>query len=150
VSTSASQGPATFDQRKTYILDSSAILRYLDGEAGYERVREILNEHSQGICSVVITSLHWGELAHKLIRRHGESTQEAIMTKIASLQIKVISSDAQRAVRSARIQARLRIPYVDCFGVELAGDSPNHIFVTADFDLKPAANEVHIELLPVK
>ena len=72
------------------------------------------------------------------------------MDRLAAMRVEIVPADGERAVRSARIQAQLKIPYVDCFGVELAGDSPNHIFVTADYDLKPAANEVRIEFLPVK
>jgi hypothetical protein len=42
------------------------------------------------------------------------------------------------------------IPYADAFGVELAGDSTEHILVTADFDAKPAADRIRIEFLPPK
>ena len=42
------------------------------------------------------------------------------------------------------------IPYVDAFGVELASDSRDHVFVTADFDFKPASRDVTIEFLPAK
>lgn len=72
------------------------------------------------------------------------------MAKLVEMGIEIVPADADRAVRSARIQARLRIPFVDCFGVELAYDSFDHVFVTADFDMQPAASEVRIEFLPVK
>jgi len=134
----------------TYILDSSAVLRYMDREAGHGRVRAILDLHSKGDCRVVMTSLHWGELANKLVRWHGEALQERAMAKLVEMGIEIVPADADRAVRSARIQARLRIPFVDCFGVELAYDSFDHVFVTADFDMQPAASEVRIEFLPVK
>jgi hypothetical protein len=39
---------------------------------------------------------------------------------------------------------------VDTFGVGLAAESTNHIFVTADYDLKPAAAEVQTEFLPIE
>jgi hypothetical protein len=48
------------------------------------------------------------------------------------------------------IKLKRDLPYVDAFGVELAGDSGDHIFVTADFDFKPAARDVTIEFLPAK
>jgi hypothetical protein len=40
--------------------------------------------------------------------------------------------------------------YADCFGVELAMDSRDHILVTADFGAKPAENDIRIEFLPTK
>ena len=36
----------------TYALDASAVLRYLDGEAGADRVAEIIESHLAGSCSV--------------------------------------------------------------------------------------------------
>jgi predicted nucleic acid-binding protein len=65
--------------RKTCILDSSAILRYLDRESGCERMRQILNSHADGSADVVVASVHWGEVAFNLIKRNGESVQPSIM-----------------------------------------------------------------------
>lgn len=48
------------------------------------------------------------------------------------------------------IKVETGIPYVDSFGLELAGRGLNRVFVTADFDFKPASREVAIEFLPVK
>ncbi len=38
---------------------------------------------------------------------------------------------------------------MDAFGAELA-DSPDHVLVTADFDLKSAHKDIKIEFLPAK
>jgi len=62
----------------------------------------------------------------------------------------VISASADRAVRSAEIKHKYKIPYADAFGVELAGDSSDHVLATADFDMKPAANDYRIEFVPSK
>lgn len=53
-------------------------------------------------------------------------------------------------MRAAMIKVETGIPYVDSFGLELAGRALNRVFVTADFDFKPASREVAIEFLPVK
>jgi hypothetical protein len=39
---------------------------------------------------------------------------------------------------------------VDAFGLELAARSSDRVFVTADFDFKPASRDVKIEFLPAK
>jgi predicted nucleic acid-binding protein len=143
-------GQETPGQPKTYILDASAIIRFLDKEAGSGRVREILRDHAVGSCRVVVCALHWGEVALTLVRRVGTHDQDQIMRELLSLGFEIIPATGERAVRSAQIKGRLGIPYVDAFGVELAGDSPAHVFVTADFDMKSAAAEVEIEFLPTK
>lgn len=43
----------------TYVLDASAVLRYLDGEAGAERVKVIIKEHLAGGSRAVMSAVHW-------------------------------------------------------------------------------------------
>jgi bifunctional DNA-binding transcriptional regulator/antitoxin component of YhaV-PrlF toxin-antitoxin module len=45
---------------RTYALDANAVLRYLDGEAGSDRVAEIIKSHLVGGCKAVISAVHWG------------------------------------------------------------------------------------------
>lgn len=138
------------DSHKIFVLDASATLRFLDREAGGDRVFDIFRLQNQGKCSTVASSLHWGEVASVLLRRSGIEDVERMLSNLILMGIQIVPATGDRAVRSAHIQNRLKIPYVDAFGVELAGDSLEHIFVTADYDLKPAASEVQIEFLLVK
>ncbi len=133
-----------------YVLDTSAIIRYLDREAGWPRVLQVLDECSSQLCRVLISAINWGELAAKLQRDHSQAVQELTMSSLLALSVEVVPVSADRAVKGGRIKARLKIPYADAFGVELAYDSPNHTLITADFDVKPAAKEVQIEFLPTK
>ena len=133
-----------------YVLDSSAILRYLEDEAGSDRVAEILKDHMAGRCEAVICSLHWGEVAGQTCKGRGAGAMERVLSRLAAFGIRVVSVDADRAVRAALIKFRRAVPYVDAFGVELTTDSPESVFVTADFDFKGARRDVKIEFLPVK
>ena len=134
----------------TYVLDSSAVLRYLDGEAGSDRVAEIIGDHLAGRCEAVICSLHWGEIAGQTCKQRGPKTMESVLSRLSTFGIQVVAVEADRAVRAALIRFKTAIPYVDAFGVELAGDSRDRVFVTADFDFKAARRDVAIEFLPVK
>ena len=138
-----------------YVLDSSAILRYLDDEAGAARVAEIIKSHLAGGCEAVVSALHWGEVAGITCKLHGRPAMELVLSRLSSFGLPIIAADADRAVRSSLIKLKLiklkrEIPYVDAFGIELASDSRDHVFVTADFDLKPASRDVTIEFLPAK
>jgi PIN domain nuclease of toxin-antitoxin system len=42
----------------TYALDASAVLRYLDDEAGSDRVAEIIESHLEGNCKAMISAVH--------------------------------------------------------------------------------------------
>jgi predicted nucleic acid-binding protein len=133
-----------------YVLDSSAILRYLDGEVGSDRVAEIIKDHMAGRCEAVISSLHWGEIAGITCKTHGRDAMELVLSRLSAFGFELVPADAERAVRAALIKVKRQIPYVDAFGVELAAESADRVFVTADFDFKPASRDVKIEFLPEK
>jgi len=134
----------------TYVLDSSAILRYLDDEAGAGRVAEIIKSHLAGRCSVMISAVHWGEIAGITGKALGSAAMELVISRLGAFGFEVIAADGERAIRASLIKLKRQIPYVDAFGVELTAEAPDRIFVTADFDFKPASRDVAIEFLPVK
>lgn len=134
----------------TYVLDASAILRYLDDEAGAERVAEIIKSHLAGGCEAVISALHWGEVAGVTCKVHGRQAIDLALSRLSAFAIQVMPADADRAVRAALIKVKKNIPYVDAFGVSLAAEMKDSIFVTADFDFKATTRDATIEFLPVK
>ena|SRR3984885_6244673 len=134
----------------TYVLDSSAILRFLDGEAGSDRIADILKSHIAGRCEAVVSALHWGEVAGTTCKRHGTQAMDLALSRLSAFGLQIIAVDGNRAVRAAMIKLKRTIPYVDAFGMELAADSRERILVTADFDFKPASRDVKIEFLPAK
>lgn len=134
----------------TYVFDASAILRYLDGEAGGNRVNEILKELMRGSCRVMISAVQWGEVAGIIVRSHGKQDCYATLSQLFAMGIDIVSASGDRAVESALIKVQKKIPYADAFCVELAASIPDSILITGDFDLKPAAHDVKIEFLPKK
>ena len=134
----------------TYVLDSSAILRYLDDEAGAARVAEIIKSHLAGRAVAIVSAVHWGEVGGITCKAHGKPAMEMVISRLSAFGIQVMAADGERAVRASLIKLKRNLPYVDAFGVELAGDSGEHVFVTADFDFKVASRDVAIEFLPVK
>jgi PIN domain nuclease of toxin-antitoxin system len=138
-----------------YVLDSSAILRYLDDEAGAARVAEIIKSHLAGGCEAMVSALHWGEVAGITCKLHGRGAMDLVLSRLSAFGLPIMAADADQAVRASLIKLKLiklkrQIPYVDAFGIDLASGSRDHVFVTADFDFKPASRDVTIEFLPAK
>lgn len=134
----------------TYVLDSSALLRYLDDEAGAARIAEIIKGHLAGRCEAIISALHWGEIAGITCKLHGKRAMELVLSRLSAFGLQVVPADADRAVGAALIKLKKGVPYVDAFGLELAASAGERVFVTADFDFKPASRDVTIEFLPAK
>jgi len=134
----------------TFVLDASAVLRFIDHEAGAERVSETFQAALAGRAQVVMSSIHYGEVIGVSHRRGGPSLVEAIASQLSELAIKVVPVDLTRAARTAIIHVSRKIPFADSFAVELAQDSREHLLITADFDFKPAERDIAIEFLPKK
>lgn len=75
---------------------------------------------------------------------------DLVLSRLLSFGLDLAPVTAERAVRAALIKVRRNLAYADAFGVELASDSPEHVLVTSDFDLKAAAHDVKIEFLARK
>jgi len=133
----------------TYVLDASAILRYLDDEAGAARVSEIIKSHLAEKCEVMISALHWGEIAGVTCKVHGRRAMDLVLDRLSAFGFRVVPADANRAVRASLVKLKRDIPYADAFGIE-AAEGNDRVFVTADFAFKPASRDVTIEFLPAK
>jgi predicted nucleic acid-binding protein len=132
----------------TYVLDSSAILRYLDNEAGAARVTEIIKAHLAGKCLAVIAALHWGEIAGITCKAHGRQAMDLVLSRLSAFGIQVVPADGDQAVSAALLRLKRLVPYVDAFGIALAAAARDRVFLTADFDFKPASDDAKIEFLP--
>jgi predicted nucleic acid-binding protein len=133
-----------------FVLDSSAVLRHIDGEAGADRVEEIIRLALLGEAEVQLSALQWGEIAGIQRRRFGVQEQMRVLQSLLQFDIRVIPATAERAVRAAEIKEDRKLAYADAFAIELAMDSPDHLLVTADYDFKEVADLARIEFLPVK
>lgn len=134
----------------TYVLDASAILRFLDDEAGAARIEEVIADSMDGKCRIAVSAVNWGEVAAKLFQKKGKQGLERVFPDLEAFGFEIVDATATRAVNSGLIKAQKKIPYADAFSVELATSIPDGVLITADFDLKPAVHDLKIEFLPRK
>ena len=133
-----------------YILDSSAVIRYIDSEAGADRVNAILKACVAGQAEVCISAVQWGEVAGNLRKRLGASQEKSILSSLLPSESEIVPASAERAVRAAELRVDHKISYADAFALNLAMDSPDHILVTADYGFEAVDDLARIEFLPVK
>jgi ribonuclease VapC len=134
----------------TYVLDSSAVLRYFDDGAGADRVEEILSACAGWQANLFVSAVQWGEIAGKLRKRFGTSDETRILSGLVPSEATIVSATADRAVHAADLKVDRNIAYADAFALELAMDSPDHVLVTADFGFKAVDDLARIEFLPAK
>jgi PIN domain nuclease of toxin-antitoxin system len=134
----------------TYVLDSSAALRYFDDGAGADRVEEVLSACASRKANLTISALQWGEIAGKLRKRFGESDEIRLLGSLLPSEATVVSATADRAIHAAALKIDRNTAYADAFAVDLAMDSPGHVLLTADYGFKNVEDLARIEFLPAK
>jgi|SRR5208283_2568170 len=133
-----------------YVLDSSALLRFIDLEAGAERVRTVLRECVSGQSEACISSVQWGEVAGKLRKRLGAGNEAHALTGVLPEEATVVAATAGRAVHAAQLKVDRNLAYADGFALDLAMSSPGCVLLTADYGFKSVADLARIEFLPAK
>ena len=133
-----------------FVLDSSAIIRYIDKEAGEDRVRAIFQTAAANHAEICVPALQWGEVAGNLRKRFGAFAQQRILERLVQLELKIVPASAERAVRAAELRVDRKLAYADAFALDLAMESADHVLVTADYDFKAVSDLARIEFLPVK
>ena len=84
-----------------YVLDSSALIRYIDSEAGADSVNAVLKACVAGKAEVCISALQWGETAGNLRKRLGASQQGRILSALLPSEVEIVPVNGDRAVRAA-------------------------------------------------
>src|ERR1700679_1112396 len=116
-----------------YVLDASAALRYIDDEAGADRVDAVFSDCDAGIASICISAVQWGEIAMKLRKRLGAGNEATILESFLPVGATIIAVDAERAAHAGSLRVDRGISYADAFALDLAMKSPEHVLVTADY-----------------
>lgn len=124
------------------VLDSYALLAYLQGEGGGEAVKAALGSSEGG---ALMNEINVGEVYYILAKARGRDRAEVFLnTILPSLPIEVTTNDFEAVIRAARIKAEYPLAYADCFGVVTAMDSDAAI-LTGDPEFKSVEALVEIE-----
>ena len=132
------------DPKKNYILDSFAILAYLGGEEGENKVKEILQEASRGEIIAMLSLINLGEVMYITERSRGLAKAQESLALIEDLPIEVLPADRQSVLRAASIKARYPVAYADAF-VIAAAQSMEGIIVTGDPEFEVVDELISIE-----
>lgn len=134
-----------------FVLDSFALLAYLEAEPGMPRVRTVLANATAGTTRVYLSLMNLGEVVYIVERERGLPEAQRLLAVIEQLPITVMPVTRATVLAAAHIKARYPVAYADAFAVVTAQDQQG-ILVTGDPEFKPvvAAGVVQVEWLPVR
>jgi ribonuclease VapC len=129
------------------LLDSFALLAYLNKEANFERVKHILAKAKKSDAFVLMNEINIGETYYILFRKRGAQQAEYFLDVILpGLPITPVANDFESVLDAARIKAEYPLSFSDCFAVSNARRE-NAIIVTGDPEFKNVEHIVEIEWL---
>jgi len=133
--------------KRKRLLDSYALLAYLNKEEGFEKVRNVLANAQKSSLPVLMNELNIGETYYILYRKRGHKQAEYFLdTVLAGLPISMISNDFNAVISASKIKARHALSLADCFAVATA-QRENAVILTGDPEFKNVEKFVKIDWL---
>jgi len=129
------------------LLDSYALLAYLNKEKNFQKVQKALSDAQRSGRHVLMNEINIGETYYILYRKRSQEKAEFFLdTVLAGLPILVLPNDFKDVMNAARLKAEHPLSFADCFAVATARRE-NAIVMTGDPEFKNIEHMVKIEWL---
>ncbi len=133
--------------KRKRLLDSFALLAFLNKETGFQRVRDRLSEAQKSEETMLMNDINVGEVYYILFRKRGrEEADYFLETILAALPITTVSNTFDDVIEAAKIKAEYSLSFADCFAVALAKKKDATV-MTGDPEFKKIEHLVTIEWL---
>ena len=125
------------------VLDSWALLCYLEQEPGYEKIIDLFDKAVESSKPLFMCIVNWGEVYHQVMRRFGDQKAQEIEQLIQTLPIMFIEANKELTREAGRIKATKRMAYADCFAVALAHLRKAELY-TGDLEFKTVEKYIKV------
>ena len=132
------------NQSTVYILDSFALLAFLEGERGSARVQEILELAWTGDASTYLSLMNLGEVLYITERERGLPLAQKTLSAIEQLPLGLLSVSRERVLAATHIKANYTLAYADAFAVAAALEFRGPV-VTGDPEFSAVETLVQVE-----
>ena len=132
----------------SFVLDSFALLAYLQDEPVASRIERLLENSGKGKCRLLLSMINLGELLYITERRGGVAKAQDALALIRQLPIEIVPADEQTVFAAAHIKANHAISYADSFVVATAIQE-SAIIITGDPEFQSVETLVKVEWLQI-
>jgi len=129
------------------LLDSYALLAYLNKEKNFQKVQKYLSDAQRSGRPLLMNEINIGETYYILYRKRSPEKAEFFLdTVLPGLPILALPNRFEDVVAAARIKSEVPISFADCFAVATA-QRENAIVLTGDPEFKKIEHMVKIDWL---
>ena len=132
---------------KAYVLDSFAMLGYLENESSASFIRDLLKQARKGTIDLWLSLMNYGEILYIVERERGLQAAQQTIGLIDQLPISIAEVDRHMVFSAAHFRARYPLSYADTFSAVLAKER-GATLLTGDPEFKPLEAEIDIHWLP--
>lgn len=125
------------------VLDSFALLAFLRGEPGEEKIAALLERAGLRDEPVHMSEVNYAEVKYITLRKDGKDRWEEIAGELPALPIQFHPATRALADLAADFKARYKISLADAFAAALAKERKAQL-VTGDPEFKTLAKEIRI------
>ncbi|MBI3122328.1 MAG: type II toxin-antitoxin system VapC family toxin, partial [candidate division NC10 bacterium] len=101
--------------RRRSVLDSFAMLAFLNKERGFEKVRSLLRAAETTSEPLLMNEINIGEVYYVTAKDRSVERAEEFLHRLETLPILPVSNSFADVLEAARIKARFPISYADAF-----------------------------------
>jgi uncharacterized protein with PIN domain len=131
---------------KTIVLDSWAIMSYLQGEPSAEKVADIIADAHEDDVSLLMSVVNAGEVWYIIARRTSEADADRSIRQLKQLGIEMVDADWEIAHQAGRFKAKHKMSLADCFAAALAKQR-KALLLTGDLEFKQVEADIVINWL---
>lgn len=122
-------------KKPRYVLDSYALVAYLQNEAEADQVETLLDQAHENSVILHMSFINLGEIAYLVARRRGADRCEEVLKHLTLFPIHYEEVPWERILAAAQVKAQHAISYADAFAVALAQEM-DATLVTGDPEFK--------------
>jgi uncharacterized protein len=105
--------------RTRRLLDSYAILAFLNDEVGAERVARLLEDAERDGAPLLVNEVNVGEVYY-IVAKHRWEAADQVPLHLERLPLQLVPNTFDEVLQAARLKARLSLSYADAFALATA------------------------------
>ena len=131
---------------KIIVLDSWAIMSYLQGEPSAEKVADIIADAHEDNVPLLMSVVNAGEVWYIIARKTSDADADRSLRELGQLGIEFVDVNWENAHQAGRFKAIHKMSFADCFAAAVAKQRKAHL-VTGDKEFKQVEADVTINWL---
>lgn len=133
-----------------FVLDSFAVIAFLQDEEGADKVEGILREGEEGKAKLYMHLINLGEVYCNVLKEEGEALANSVWVRVKNYPVEFVDDLSEGFLLSvARIKGTYPISYADAFAVATSMEKEATL-ITGDPDFKPLERDGRIKVLWIR